>query len=174
MGHRVAPKDKYLSSGKAWDGEWCFTLILGAKKIGAKTTGKKEPGLKFCVAGTQATGGSRDMRQESIAENQLWMEILSQSQPRMNDQRQAGDYHRCHLERCSGCNLEVGWGGSRVQAGIQVVLGSRGEDIWLLEGVTQVKSYSAVSLLINFSTPWELGNFISALRKRKQRLEAVK
>lgn len=44
----------------------------GSKEIGAKTTGKKEPGLKFCVAGTQATGGSkRDMRQESIAENQL-------------------------------------------------------------------------------------------------------
>lgn len=30
------------------------------EEMGAKTTGRKEPGLRFCVAGTQAIGGSRE------------------------------------------------------------------------------------------------------------------
>ena len=30
------------------------------EEMGAKTTGRKEPGLRFCMAGTQAIGGSRE------------------------------------------------------------------------------------------------------------------
>ena len=41
-------------------GLWMMFHTHRCKEMGAKTTGRKEPGLRFCVAGTQAIGGSRE------------------------------------------------------------------------------------------------------------------